>query len=54
MKPQRSRRKKKNNLMAAMDIEELSNKVIGLAIRVHRKLGPGLLESVYQAALAYE
>ncbi|MBD3383286.1 GxxExxY protein [candidate division KSB1 bacterium] len=37
-----------------MNIEELSNKVIGLAIRVHRKLGPGLLESVYQAALAYE
>jgi hypothetical protein len=27
-------RRKKNNLMAAMDIEELSNKVIGLAIRL--------------------
>jgi GxxExxY protein len=37
-----------------VDIEELSNRIIGLAIKVHRKLGPGLLESVYQTALAYE
>ena len=28
--------------------------VIGLAIRVHRELGPGLLESAYEACLAYE
>jgi GxxExxY protein len=28
--------------------------IIGLAIKIHRNLGPGLLESVYQAALAYE
>ena len=32
----------------------LTEKIIGLAIKVHRTLGPGLLESVYQAALAYE
>lgn len=37
-----------------MDLNELSGKIIGLAIKVHRKLGPGFLESVYQAALAYE
>ena len=37
-----------------MSINELTEKVIGLAIKVHRKLGPGFLESAYQAALAYE
>ena len=34
--------------------EELTNKVIGAAIEVHRSLGPGLLESVYERCLAYE
>lgn len=37
-----------------MDEDELSNRIIGLAIKVHRKLGPGLLESVYQECLYYE
>ena len=37
-----------------MNLNELTEKIIGCAIRVHKKLGPGLLESVYQAALAYE
>jgi GxxExxY protein len=32
----------------------LSEKIIGLAIEVHRGLRPGLLESVYQQCLAYE
>ena len=31
-----------------------SKKVIGLAIEVHRHLGPGLLESAYEDCLAYE
>lgn len=35
-------------------IEEASNKVIGAAIEVHRHLGPGYLESVYEEALAAE
>ena len=32
----------------------LTSQVIGAAIKVHRKLGPGLLESAYEACLAYE
>ena len=34
--------------------EDLSNRVIGLALDVHRELGPGLLESTYKQCLAYE
>ena len=37
-----------------MGENEISRKVIGAAMRVHRRLGPGLLESVYEGALAYE
>lgn len=37
-----------------MEFDELSNRVIGCAIEVHRQLGPGLLESVYQRCLTYE
>jgi GxxExxY protein len=33
---------------------ELATKVIGCAIEVHKKLGPGLLESAYQKCLAHE
>jgi len=33
---------------------ELSKRVIGLAIKVHRNLGPGLLESAYEECLFYE
>jgi GxxExxY protein len=33
---------------------EISSKIIGAAIRVHRQLGPGLLESSYQHCLFYE
>ncbi len=37
-----------------MNENELSHHVIGAAIEVHRFLGPGLLESVYQQCLALE
>jgi GxxExxY protein len=33
---------------------ELTYRIIGLAMRVHRHLGPGLLESVYEKCLCYE
>ena len=34
--------------------EELAYTIIGCALKVHTKLGPGLLESVYQKALMIE
>ena len=37
-----------------MNENEISNKIIGCAIEVHRQLGPGLLESAYRTCLAYE
>lgn len=37
-----------------MKFDELSNRVLGCAIEVHRELGPGLLESTYEQCLAYE
>ena len=37
-----------------MEQEELTGKIIGAAIRVHRELGPGYLESIYEEALAFE
>ncbi len=37
-----------------MHENELSKRIIGCAIEVHRILGPGLLESVYEDALCHE
>jgi len=37
-----------------MEFDELSKRVIGCALEVHRALGPGLLESTYQQCLAHE
>jgi GxxExxY protein len=36
------------------EVNKLSNEIIGLAIKVHRALGPGLLESSYLECLCYE
>ena len=37
-----------------MHENELSEKIIGAAIKVHKNLGPGLLESAYEECLYYE
>ena len=37
-----------------MDIEKTGRAIVNSAIKVHRALGPGLLESVYQKCLKYE
>jgi GxxExxY protein len=37
-----------------MDIEEVAHQIVDSAIKVHRALGPGLLESAYQRCLAHE
>ena len=37
-----------------MTENEISKKIIGAAIEVHKQLGPGLLESSYEVCLAYE
>ena len=37
-----------------MEDDELGTKLIGCAIQVHRALGPGLLESVYETCLHHE
>jgi GxxExxY protein len=37
-----------------MKINEVSGQIVDAAMRVHTALGPGLLESAYEACLAYE
>lgn len=37
-----------------MEFDELSKRLIGCAIEVHKALGPGLLESAYEQCLAHE
>ena len=53
MKPQRARR---NTLCTQKEfpLKDVTERIISCAIEVHSTLGPGLLESVYEEALAYE
>jgi GxxExxY protein len=37
-----------------MEFDPLSKRIIGCALEVHRELGPGLLESVYEVCLVHE
>ena len=43
-----------NRSEPSKEVDDLARKVIGAAIEVHRTLGPGHIESVYEEALAYE
>ena len=40
--------------MRKMHENEISKKIIGAAIEVHKILGPGLLEAVYEEALCHD
>lgn len=40
--------------MTKKEITQLSYAIIGYAIKVHKKLGPGLLEKIYEECLKYE
>jgi GxxExxY protein len=44
----------KGGLGGSEDLNRLTERIIGAAMRVHTALGPGLLESAYEACLAYE
>ena len=46
--PQRTQRARR------MGLNDLTEKIIGAAIDVHRELGPGLLESTYEACMLFE
>jgi len=37
-----------------MSENEISYRIIGCALKIHQRLGPGLLESAYEACLYYE
>ena len=37
-----------------MELNQITKKIIGCAIEVHRDLGPGLLDSAYEECLSYE
>jgi len=41
-------------ILARMSENEISHKIIGCALEIHKTLGPGLLESVYESALVYD
>ena len=37
-----------------MELNEITDEIIGCAIKVHNALGPGLIESAYEVCLAHE
>jgi GxxExxY protein len=43
-----------DNQVAAREMNEITGTIVDAAMKVHTKLGPGLLESAYEACLVYE
>ncbi len=43
-----------SNQIKLMKLNDITGAIIDHSVRIHRKLGPGLLESVYQRVLTYE
>jgi GxxExxY protein len=43
-----------NTEATEVDLNDITDQIIGAAITIHRELGPGLLESTYEACVAYE
>ena len=41
-------------VILGMKHEELTSTIIGICILIHEKLGPGLLESIYEEVICYE
>ena len=50
----RSGRKALNDVCCCVSENELSKVIVNICFKVHNTLGPGLLESVYEAAICYE
>lgn len=48
------RKSYQDKMMTIEELNKITEKIIGCAIEVHRTLGPGLLESIYERALCYE
>lgn len=46
--------RKRSGVESLTQSDDLTGRIIGCAIEVHRQLGPGLLESIYESALAAE
>jgi GxxExxY protein len=47
-------RREREDRGGSAELNALTEKIIGAAIKVHCELGPGLLESAYEACLCYE